>query len=151
MPKIKLSRKKRKTQKLRGKRYAGYGQVSGGHRGKGQRGGYGRAGVKDHMKIKFLKEGFVYGSRGFYRHGPIRPKYAINIGKLIELAESKVIDTAEGNGKIVIDLSKLPFTKVLGGGSVKKAIKLIIKPGMSISKKAKEKIIAAGGEILEAS
>lgn len=148
MPRIKMRRKRRKITKLRGKRYVGYGQVSGGHRGSGQRGGFGRAGIKDHMKIKYLKEGFEYGSRGFTRHAQIRPTYAINIGKLIELAVNGRIEVGKENERLVVDVSKLPFNKILGGGQVKLPIKLIIPEGFPITSKAQEKIKNAGGEIV---
>lgn len=148
MPRIKLKRKRRKIVKLRGKRYAGYGQVSGGHRGSGQRGGFGRAGIKDHMKIKYLKEGFEYGSRGFTRHAQIRPEYPINIGKLVELAMNQRIKCHKEDGKLIIDLSTLPFTKILGAGRVDVPVKLILPSNVSITKKAEEKIKDAGGEIV---
>lgn len=148
MPRIKLGRKRRKIVKLRGKRYSGYGQVSGGHRGSGQRGGFGRAGIKDHMKTKYLKEGFEYGSRGFTRHAQIRPRYAINIGKLVELAIDGRIKSKREDDKIVVDLTSLPFTKILGGGQVKVPVKLITSPNISITKRAEEKIKNIGGEII---
>jgi len=148
MSRIKLRRKRRKIVKLRGKRYSGYGQVSGGHRGSGQRGGFGRAGIKDHMKIKYLKEGFEYGSRGFTRHAQIRPIYAINVGKLVELAINGRIKSEREDDKLIINLSTLPFTKILGGGQIKVPVKLIASSDISITKKAEEKIKSAGGEII---
>lgn len=150
MPRIKLRRKRRKIVKLRGKRYSGYGQVSGGHRGSGQRGGFGMAGVKDHMKIKLTMEGYQYGSRGFTPHGPVRPDYPINIGRLLELAKANILDAEKDGEKIVIDMKKLPYTKILGGGTVDIPVKIILKKNITITNKAKEKILAAGGEIITA-
>mgnify|MGYP000026367693 CR=1 FL=1 len=150
MPKVKIRRKRRKITKFRGKRYSGYGQVSGGHRGKGQRGGFGRAGIKDHMKTKYLKEGHRFGSRGFTRHGPFRPDHPINIGRLVELALSGVIDVSKEDNKLVIDASKLPYTKILGGGRVVHPVKIILAEDVTITENAKEKVLAAGGEIIEA-
>ncbi|MHA1609023.1 MAG: uL15m family ribosomal protein [Candidatus Njordarchaeales archaeon] len=148
MPKIRLKRKEKKTKKLRGKRYSGYGQVSGGHRGKGQRGGKGMAGVKDHKRPGLLKEGYEYGSRGFTHHGPVRIMHAINIGKLVELASSGRISTSKEDGRIVIDLREKRITKILGGGRVSHPVKLIIDKSITITERAKEKIKAAGGEIV---
>ncbi|MHA1616003.1 MAG: uL15m family ribosomal protein [Candidatus Njordarchaeales archaeon] len=148
MAKIRLKRKEKKTKKLRGKRYAGYGQVSGGHRGKGQRGGKGKAGIKDHKKPGLLKEGYEYGSRGFTPHGPFRIERAINIGRLIELAKSGRIRSENENGKIVVDLRGMGVTKVLGGGAVKDPVKLILDDKIALTERAREKIEAAGGEVL---
>ena len=151
MPRIKLKRKERKTQKLRGKRYHGYGQVSGGHRKGGQRGGRGRAGIKDHMRHKFLMEGYEIGSRGFTHHGPYRLRFSINVGKLIELAEQNKIESHEEDGKLVIDTTKLMITKILGGGKVLRPVKIILGSNTAITDKAKEKIMKARGEIIKAS
>ncbi len=148
--KLKLRRKRRKIIKFRGKRYSGYGQVSGGHRGSGQRGGFGRAGIKDHMKIKYLKEGFEYGSRGFTRHAQIRPIFPINIGKLVYLALNGRIESTTEDDKLVINLSSLPFKKILGGGQVELPVKLIVPSDVLITKKAEEKIKSVGGEVVKA-
>ncbi len=134
--------------RLRGRRYAGYGQVSGGHRKSGQRGGFGRAGVKDHMKIKLLKEGYEFGSRGFTHHGPYRPEYPINIGKIIELAREGLINAKEEHKKLIIDLTKIRNLRILGGGNVDIPVKLLLNNSAYITKRAEEKIKAAGGDIV---
>ena len=108
MSRIRLRRKKRKTSKLRGRRYAGYGQVSGGHRKSGQRGGFGRAGVKDHMKINLLRKGHEFGSRGFTHYGPYRPQYPINVGKIIELAKEGLINAKEEHKKFMLKKERPP-------------------------------------------
>ena len=148
MSRIKLRRKKRKTSKLRGRRYAGYGQVSGGHRKSGQRGGFGRAGVKDHMKINLLRKGHEFGSRGFTHYGPYRPQYPINVGKIIELAKEGLINAKEEHKKLVVDLTKMRNLRILGGGSVNIPIKLLLNNSAHVTKRAEEKIKAAGGDIV---
>lgn len=148
MPKLK--RKTRRSRKRLGKRYHGYGQVSGGHRKSGQRGGKGRAGSKDHMKLRMLKMGVEFGSRGFTRPGPIRSIFIMNIGELADFIKEGKISASKKDGKYVIDLSTLRRAKILGGGKVDIPMRLHLSKDTKITDRAKEKILSAGGEIIEA-
>ena len=142
-------RKKKKSRKLRGRtRTMGWGRI-GQHRKSGSRGGFGAVGFHKHKWIWVLK----YAPNWYGKHGFTRPpeivygKYIINVGELNELAKyllDKNIAYKEDN-KIVIDVTSLGFNKVLGKGKVTLPLKIITK---EISEKAKEKIIAAGGEVI---
>jgi large subunit ribosomal protein L15 len=56
----------------------------------------------------------------------------------------KYSETSE-DGKVVLDLEKLGYDKVLGGGAINSALTVRVK---RISDSAKNKITAAGGEVL---
>lgn len=146
MARIRIRRKRKKSRKLYGTRYHGYGQV-GEHKGSGQRGGKGKAGGKDHLKIKLLKEGHVFGSRGFTNKGP-KPIYnPINIGRLVEMVKEGKIEYSVEGDTYIIDTSKLPYNKILGGGKVDLKLKIVLSPKTILSKRAAEKIRALGGTI----
>lgn len=146
-------RRRKKIQAMRGrKRTYGWGS-SKKHRGKGSRGGVGRAGmsgkkgqqrVHTSFNVKEYRRG---GRRGFRR------KYAehlekgssINIRDIEQRLPAWVIagfavKKPEG---VEIDLEKAGYQKVLGGGAPRQ--KLIIKAG-GFSASAKKKIEAAGGK-----
>lgn len=129
-------RKKKKVRKFRGKRTYGYGSHKK-HRGAGSRGGRGKAGMHKHKWSYVVKyEPDYFGKRGFRRPPAVWKKIkAINVSKLEALA------TAAGEKKI--DLIKLGYVKVLGSGKINTAIEVTAK---SFSKKAIEKIEAAGGK-----
>lgn len=129
-------RRKKKMLKYRGRRSQGYG-LHKKHRGGGSRGGRGQAGMHKHKwsyTVKYDPDHF--GKRGFKR--PFaeggRPK-SINLRDIESLAE----------GKKKIELEKFGYDKVLGGGSIESAIEIV---AASFSKKAVEKIEAAGGKAL---
>jgi large subunit ribosomal protein L15 len=137
---------KRKTRKKRGSRTHGYGQV-GQHRGGGQRGGHGKAGLRKHKWTHTIK----YAPERLRKHGfkpPIRKELsAINVGKLDEqidsLLENKQAEkTKEG---INIDLKGLGYDKLLGKGQVTHPLIVQVE---SCSKSAAEKIEKVGGKIL---
>ncbi len=114
-----------KTKKLRGSKTHGYGSKKK-HRGKGSRGGKGRAGKHKHVKLH-------WGRRGFVRHGLKREKKVINI---------KDLNLIEGEE---INLTEMGFDKLLGTGSINRAVKVVVKEATS---KAVEKIEEAGGEVI---
>jgi large subunit ribosomal protein L15 len=68
---------------------------------------------------------------------------AINVGRLDEIAER--LSTEKSEGKLLIDLEALGFTKLLGTGRVTKALTVKV---TSSSKSAVEKIKEAGGQVL---
>ncbi len=133
-------RRRRKKNKLRGQRTHGKGDTK--HkRGAGSRGGRGRAGSHKH------KYSLYYDSFGMERK-KIRAKKeikAINLDQLLQqlpklVAEKKV--GKEGN-TFVIDGRKVGYGKILSRGAVKEKLIVI---NMGASRKAREKILAAGGK-----
>ena len=136
-------RRSRKREKLRGQRTHGHGNTKN-RRGGGSRGGRGQAGSHKH---KFNLYFDFFGSE----RKRIKPKQkikAINLGQLVQqlpkLAELKKVEK-HGNG-FVIDGQKIGFDKILSMGAIQE--KLVVK-NMRVSKKAREKILKAGGKIEE--
>lgn len=145
-----MKRRKKKSRKLLGRRYHGYGQASGGHRGSGQKGGKGAAGIKDHMRFaeKFKERIEQLGSRGFTRHACIRPRYVINVGVLCTLVkEGRIPYEKDEKGNYVVRLPRLH--KLLGGGIVDIPLVVIVSDQCHVTAKAKEKIEKAGGKIVQ--
>ncbi len=138
-----MPHKLRKIRKKRGSRTCGYGRV-GQHRKSGSK-GYRRAGRHKHgwsYVIKYEPE--YFGKKGFTSPKSLRREVkAINVGELEELAERCGGKT--GEGKILIDLEGLGYTKLLGAGKVTKP--LIVKVA-SCSKSAADKITEAGGQVI---
>jgi len=126
--------KRKKAVKRRGSRTHGYGSHKK-HRGGGSAGGKGRAGSKRHNKTYFLSRGIEpVGKKGFKSKSMTRQR-TINLRELEKLAGA-------GNA---VDLEALGYTKLLGSGEIGRPIEVKI---MSFSKKAEEKLIAAGGKIV---
>ena len=142
-------RKRKKSRKLRGRtRTMGYGRI-GQHRKSGSKGGYGAAGMHKHKwswVIKYAPSWF--GKRGFTRHPSIvEQQFTINLQEIKErVDELKTRGLAkEENGTIVIDLTKLGYTKLLGYGNIDFKAKIIVREA---SQKAVEKVRKAGGEVI---
>jgi len=142
-------RRRKKSRKLRGRtRTMGWGRI-GQHRKSGSRGGFGLVGFHKHKwtwTVKYAPNWF--GKHGFTQPPSIVAKInGINVGVLDEIAnelEAKGLAIKE-NGKIVIDVTKLGFNKVLGRGYVTKPLKVLTP---SITETAKKKIEEAGGEVV---
>jgi large subunit ribosomal protein L15 len=84
-----------------------------------------------------------FGKKGFVSHKSLRKKEnVINIKRLDEIAEKF---STEKEGKMLIDLESLGYTKLLGTGRIAKS--LVVKVA-SCTKSAAEKIEEAGGQIL---
>jgi large subunit ribosomal protein L15 len=132
----------RKIRKKRGSRTCGYGRV-GQHRKSGSK-GYRKAGRHKHGWTYVIKyEPEYFGKKGFTSPKSLRREVkAINVGELEEIAEKH---GKTENGKILIDLEGLGYTKLLGSGRVTKP--LIVKVA-ACSKSAAEKIEEAGGKVL---
>lgn len=142
-------RRRKKSRKLRGAtRTHGYGRI-GQHRKSGSRGGKGAAGMHKHMWSWVIK----YAPTWFGKHGFNRPPElvamikAINVGELDELAAKLEAGSqaVKEDGKIVIDVRNYGFNKVLGAGKITRPLKVITP---YITGRAKEKIEAAGGEVV---
>lgn len=128
---------RKKSVKLRGSRTQGYGSAKK-NRGKGNRGGKGMAGAKDHRKFFVAKHhpGHIgkYGFKSLSRRGLKTRPSAINLRDLEKLA-------ADSRSK-EIDLHKLGYDKVLGSGTISRPLTI---KAHSFSKSAEEKIKKAGG------
>jgi large subunit ribosomal protein L15 len=139
-------RRRRKTRKQRGSRTHGRGCAKRG-RGSGERGGKGMAGGHKHKWsyiIRYMPD--YFGKHGFV---PSTKKEisAVNIGEIDEKIEKLVEDglaTKEGN-VYRVDIRKLGFSKVLGGGRITHSIEIIAD---EVSETAKRKIEQAGGRVL---
>ncbi|MFZ8849856.1 MAG: uL15 family ribosomal protein [Thermoproteota archaeon] len=140
-----VTRKEKKSRKLRGYRTHGYGRV-GQHRKSGSKGGVGNAGRKSgkHKWSWVLRyEPDYFGKHGFVR--PNRKYYnAINLSQISNIAFSlieKGILKPNENGYYEIDLAEWGYDKVLSNGSLNN--KFIIKAKF-FSEKALEKIKSLG-------
>jgi large subunit ribosomal protein L15 len=138
-----MPHKLRKIRKKRGSRTHGYGRV-GQHRCTSSK-GYRKAGRHKAGWSYILRyEPDYFGKRGFTSPKSLRQKVnIINVGKLDEIAAEFSAEKEEG--KSLIDLESLGYTKLLGTGKITKP--LIVKVA-SCSKSAAEKIKEAGGKIL---
>ncbi len=127
----------RKVRKLRGSRTHGWGQV-GQHRKSGQKGGTGNAGLHKHKwswTVKYAPDHF--GKDSLKPKRASKPRKWINVGELETLSQSQ--NTSE------INLTNLGYEKLLGAGSVKIPLKVVVK---SCTEQAKAKIQAAGGQVI---
>ncbi|AEA13572.1 MAG: uL15 family ribosomal protein [Thermoproteus sp.] len=136
----------------RGTRTHGWGRV-GQHRKSGSSGGKGMVGFHKH-KWSFVMvhaeetSGWpFYGKHGFKQPKQISVEWRpINVGRLEELVEemeSRGAAVKEG-GRYVVDLLKLGYNKLLGGGEVSRPL-VVYTP--VATRAAVEKIAKAGGEV----
>ena len=142
-----MPHKKRKVRKQRGSRTYGYGRV-GQHRGGGQRGGHGKAGLHKHKWSYVLRNKPDYFQKRGFKSPRSKEADTINVGELSEqvdqlLKEKKAVKRRDG---IHIDLEELGYDKLLGSGQVSRR-PLIIKVA-SYSRAALEKLEGAKGKIL---
>ena len=104
-------------------------------RGAGKRGCGGTAGLNKHKVMTRLKymPGH-WGMHGFNRHPGLRVvNSSINLGSVAEIAEGDSID-----------LTEMGFDKLLGRGSIDRALKITVREASS---RALEKVEAAGGSV----
>lgn len=142
-----MPRKLRKSRKLRGSRTVGYGR-QGQHRKHSQKGEKKAGRHKGGWSYVLRYEPDYYGKKGFRSIQSLHRKInAINVGNLGMLAEK-----LEGqnqlelkDGKIMLDLGKLGYNKLLGTGNVTTPIFVRIN---AHSASAAKKIEEAGGQIL---
>jgi len=140
-------KRRKKITKQRGSRTCGWGLV---HRGSGQKGGAGNAGTGKKANAKAPRPGLwtkqLMGKRGFVHKGPKIRDSVINLrdleDKLPSLLSQKL--ATESAGTIIIDISKMGYTKVLGSGKVRRKWKIT---AQKAAPDAIEKVKAAGGEL----
>lgn len=134
----------KKNRKLRGSKSHGWGAKKK-HRGSGNKGGRGMAGTgkradqKKSFILKFIGNDY-FGKKGF--HSRKKVGLSLNIKDLEKNIDK--LTTKEGNVHI-FDVKKKGYKRLLSMGEVKNKFKII----GSCSAKAKEKIEAAGGEVLD--
>lgn len=140
--------KERKNKRQRGHHTHGWGAKKK-HRGAGHRGGRGNAGSGkrgDAKKPTFLRDKkYMLRNKGFTSRS--KPARSINLSYIDENIEQfKSAGLAiQKDDAIEIDLKMLKFDKLLSQGQITK--KIIIKAN-SASKKAVEKVQAAGGKVV---
>jgi large subunit ribosomal protein L15 len=147
-----VRRFEKKARKYRGSRTHGWGRV-GQHRKSGSSGGRGNVGYHKHkwsyvMKYAENSSGYpFYGKHGFTQpQAIVAAKLGINVDELElmldELVSKNLVQVVDN--KYVVDLPKLGFNKLLGRGKVTKP--MVIK-AIWVSRKAEEKVRAAGGSV----
>jgi large subunit ribosomal protein L15 len=142
--------RRKKNSRQRGSKTHGWGSMKK-HRGAGSRGGRGMAGTGkrgDAKKPSIWKNKKYFGRHGFHKQGVVKKIVSVNLSYFEEKAEELLVDksiTKEAD-RYVIDAAKLGFNKVLGCAKLTKKLKI---KAETFSKKAIEKIKAAGGEAVE--
>jgi len=142
----------RKYQKQRGSRSCGQGYKK---RGAGGRGGKGMAGgLKSKWTWVIKNEPKRFGRRGFDVPAAVKNCVrTLNVGDIEELAnraelagkKESTLGLSWEKNKLIVDLAKLNFDKVLGKGKITRPV--IVKAD-GFTKSAEEKIKGAGGEIV---
>ncbi|TKJ25572.1 MAG: 50S ribosomal protein L15 [Hadesarchaea archaeon B3_Hades] len=143
-----MVRRRRKVRKQRGTRTYGRGCSKRG-RGAGEKGGRGLSGGHKQKWPYMLK----HMPKHFGKHGFTRPLAArreisaINVGeldeRLDELLQQGIAKREEE--RIVVDVKKLGFERVLGGGRVTHPLEIIAK---EFVESAKRKLEEAGGKAI---
>ena len=109
-------------------------------------GGHGNAGWKRHRWSSVIRYGWEIQTKGFTPVNQSQQK-AINVGDLALGIDSLIAEgkTKRAGNKIEIDLGQIGYTKLLGGGTVRQPLRIII---AQASEKAASKISQAGGEVI---
>jgi len=137
-----------RTSKFRGSTSHGRGKKSG--RGAGKMGGRGNAGLTKHKKMSVIK----YDPLHFGRHGFKRPqkvvsaKTTLNVGDLDEKLDEllRLGFATKQDDKVRVNLINLGVDKLLGFGKTENSYEVIV---AEFSERAKEKLEAAGGSIVQ--
>jgi large subunit ribosomal protein L15 len=147
-----MAHKNRKIRKKRGSRTCGKGHD---RRGAGGRGGTGMAGTfKGKWTWTIKHEPKRFGRRGFYVPSAVKHVVkTLNVGEIEEMANKAEIAGKKASfpglfwekNKLVIDLTQLDYTKVLGKGKITKPVVVKAK---GFTKSAEDKIKGAGGETI---
>ena len=137
-----MPHKLRKIRKTRGSRTQGYGRI-GQHRDSGSK-GHRKVGRHKHLwSLVVTSEPNYFGKHGFTSPQSINKKEStLNIQALTTMAPTTQ------DGKNVINLTSLGYTKLLGTGKISKPLTVTVP---TCSKLAQEKITEAGGQVITAS
>jgi len=139
-----LTTRNRKIRRQRGSRTHGWG-TSGQHRGSGMLGGHGNVGLLRHKKSAVIRYGGIPKKRLLPKMGRKQRSIA-TVGQLEDLLirPDSARAVSEHEGKKVLDLRSLGYTKLLGSGKIDVPVLVRIEKS---SKSAVSKIEAAGGRI----
>ena len=137
--------KRKKVTRQRGQHTHGWGAMKK-HRGAGNRGGVGNAGSGkrgDAKKPRYWKNrpgkyGFTSAKKS------IKTINLIALDRQLPLFIEKKIATKKEN-EVIIDLTKIHINKLLGSGSIKQPVTVIVD---SATQKAQERIASAGGKVV---
>lgn len=133
-----MARQKKRNRKFNGSRNHGKGNAKN-RRGKGGKGGWGRAGMHKHRfsyMTVYERDNMAHGGRfGFAPARPSRLK-TVNLYEIAQLAAAGKLQKREGKDCFEFE------GKVLGTGSITKPVAV---KAMAFSSGAVEKIKAAGG------
>ncbi|TSA42868.1 50S ribosomal protein L15 [archaeon] len=140
-----MATRKRKVRKLRGSRTHGWG-TSGQHRGSGMLGGHGNVGLFRHKKSAVIRYKIQMKKKRLLPRTEDKRRSVTSVGQLEDLLvrQDCAHAVSEHDGKKLLDLRVLGFTKLLGSGKVH--VPVLVKIG-SFSKSAAAKLEAAGGRI----
>ena len=140
-----MATRKRKVRKLRGSRTHGWG-TSGQHRESGMLGGHGNAGLFRHKKSAVIRYKIQMKKKRLQPKTEDKRRSVTSVGQLEDLLvrQDCAHAVSEHDGKKLLDLQVLGFTKLLGSGKVR--VPVLVKIG-SFSRSAAAKLEAAGGRI----
>lgn len=137
-----MATRHRKTRKYRGSRTHGWGQVAQ-HRASGHKGGLGVSGQLKHHFSSMLKENpDHFGHDSTHTPRSNDAKRWVNVRDLDDLFTR--IGRESAGGSKIINLTTDGY-KLLGGGSVSGAYRIIVK---QFTNSAEEKVREAGGQVL---
>jgi len=143
------TRREKKVRKFRGHRSYGTGSHKKA-RGAGNRGGRGKAGLhKYKWSLAVLNKERFFGKRGFKRpQSTVKDIQSINLKELDVRAEKLLKEklATKEDDKIKINIMKLGFEKVLGGGKISQP--LIVEAKL-FSKSAIKKLEQSGGKAIK--
>jgi large subunit ribosomal protein L15 len=145
-----MTRKLKKTSKLRGSRTFGYGR-QGQHRKTSQKGERKAGRHKGGWTYVLRYEPDYWGKKGFRSVQSLHRKVnVINVGNLDALVERLDAQNrlVHKDDKIFLNLDELGFTKLLGTGKITESVLAKVS---AHSSSAAKKIEEAGGQILEES
>ena len=140
-----MATRKRKVRKLRGSRTHGWG-TSGQHRGSGMLGGHGNVGLLRGKKSAVIRYNIQMKQKRLLPKTEDKRRWVTSVGQLEDLLvrQDCAHAVSEHDGKKLLDLQVLGFTKLLGSGKVHVPVLVKIR---SFSKSAAAKLEAAGGRI----
>ena len=140
-----MATRKRKVRKLRGSRTHGWG-TSGQHRESGMLGGHGNVGLLRGKKSAVIRYNIQMKQKRLLPKTEDKRRSVTSVGQLEDLLvrQDCAHAVSEHDGKKLLDLQVLGFTKLLGSGKVHVPVLVKIR---SFSKSAAAKLEAAGGRI----
>ncbi len=140
-----MATRKRKVRRQRGSRFHGWG-TSGQHRGNGMLGGHGNVGLWRGKKSAVIRYGIETKRKRLHPKLEDRRRRIVSVGQLEEMLGQRDYAHAvsEHEGKKLLNLMTLGFTKLLGSGAIRTPIVVKID---HFSKSAATKIEAAGGRV----